>query len=245
MTATSEANPLNEFFVLGDAIVEEVTQQTQQGRIFTDSEIADYRHKLSRCKIGPEYLQRLWDQQSAAQSPYFLNWLLSLDATLSHSLTSRLKISFEQIYPVSLQISQAEPEQLKYSEDAKSKWIGKTVQLLIQQLTAGHAGHIARLIHEFPGTDSDVARWCRLLVSSASKATGQISFSLSLGLFLRHLNGNNESTTLLDTVEELSGNCSMGDLKIEPNFGLITALDVLAREQFLGLVLPRLRNPHE
>jgi len=244
MTATSEANPLNEFFVLGDTIVEEISRETQSGRVFTDSEIADYRHQLSRCKIGPEYLQQLWNQQAAKQDPQLLNWLMAMDAALSNSLTSRLKITFEQVYPVSLQISQAEPDQLKYFEDAKSKWVGKTVQLIIQQLTAGNASFIARLIQDFTGSDGEVARWCRLLVSSASKATGQISFSLSLGLFLRHLNGGTDSTVLLDTIEELSGNCTIGDLKIEPNFSLITALDVLAREQFLNIVLPHLRT-HE
>lgn len=245
MTATSNGSvSFADFYIPGDKILEDVTRQVLHSTPPTDHEIADLRHQFARTKYGINYLQSLWTRIVTQPPPVNLLWISAVNGIMGGTLTSKIKISFAQAHQVSRQFCETIPDPSKYYEDGISRWAEKTVQLLLQELIAGHVDSLADEICHYPGTNQDLTKWCRMLATGREKGVGQISFCFCLGLF-RRLHGAQEQAELVEQIEELATNCSLSDLKMEPNFGTIVQLPVRSREKLLEMLLPRLKSPEQ
>jgi hypothetical protein len=245
MTATSNGSvSFADFFIPGDKILEDLTRQVFHSTPPTDHEIADLRHQFSRTKYGPGYLQSLWLRVATHQPPSNLLWITAINGIMGGTLTGKIKISFAQAHLVSRQFCETPPDPSKYYEDGMSRWTEKTVQLLLQELIAGHVDNLADEICHYPGNNQDLTKWCRMLATGREKGVGQISFCFCLGLF-RRMQKIKDGSELQEQIEELATNCSLSDLKMEPNFGTIVQLPVHSREKFLEILLPRLKTPEQ
>jgi len=245
MTATSnESVSFADFYIPGDKILESLTRQVFHSQPPTDHEIADLRHQFTRTKYGPAYLQSIWSRVATQPPPHKLIWITAVDGIMGGALTSKIKVSFDQALQVSRQFCETPADPSKYYEDGTNRWISKTVQLLLQELIAGHGDRVAAEICHYPGSNSDLTKWCRLLSTGREKGAGQISFCFCLGLFKRW-QSNQEQSELMEQIEELATNCTIADLKMEPNFGTIVQLAPGKREKFLEVLLPRLKAPEQ
>lgn len=243
MTVTSNGTvSFADFYIPGDKILEDITHQVFQSIPPTDHEIADLRHQFSRTKYGPTYLEALWTRIVLQPPPANLLWITAVNGIMGGTLTSKIKISFAQAHQVSRQFCENQPDPSKYYEDGINRWSEKTVQLLLQELIAGHVDSLADEICRYPGNNQDLTKWCRMLATGREKGAGQISFCFSLGLF-RRMQETQDHSELVEQIEELATNCSLSDLKMEPNFGTIVQLPVCSREKFLEMLLPRVKPP--